>query len=472
MVKASRIKIYNEHAAVGDGPVVYWMNRECRAHDNWALIHAQAEAHARKVPLIVVYNLVSGFLGGGLRQWDFKVRGLKVVSEELEKHNIPFFLVHDKSGARSVDMLTDFFTTHNASLVVTDFSPVRSMREWTEKVIKQAEMSVHVVDTHNIIPVWVASDKREFGAYTIRPKIYKLIAEYLEPFPNLHSQKEHYQIKSSIDWDALLSAKEIDQSITVCDWIEPGEQAAKKALHDFLAQRIDQYATLRNDPTERAQSNLSPYLHYGQIAPARVALAAWEASGATNITELMHEHKNAAKDNPNSFAAFLEELIVRRELADNFCYYAPEYDTSDCFPDWAQKSHQAHAKDEREYTYTKHQFEHAQTHDALWNAAQYEMVRTGKMHGYMRMYWAKKILEWTPSAEAAMKIAIYLNDKYELDGRDPNGYAGIAWSIGGVHDRAWFERPVFGQIRYMNANGCKAKFDVDAYIAANTPKLF
>ena len=203
---------------------------------------------------------------------------------------------------------------------------------------------------------------------------------------------------------------------------------------------------MRNDPTREGQSDLSPYLHFGQIAAQRVALEVEGAPAGTKAKE-----------------AFLEELIVRRELSDNFCYYHPQYDSVACFPQWARKTLDEHHDDPREYLYTPAQFEQAQTHDDLWNAAQREMVQTGKMHGYLRMYWAKKILEWTSSPEEALKIAIYLNDRYELDGRDPNGYTGIAWSLGGVHDRAWAERKVFGKIRYMSYKGCKAKFDVAAY---------
>jgi deoxyribodipyrimidine photo-lyase len=196
------------------------------------------------------------------------------------------------------------------------------------------------------------------------------------------------------------------------------------------------------------QSNLSPYLHFGQISAQRVAL---EVSSSS------------VEESPQQ--QFLEELIVRRELSDNFCYYNRNYDSIDGFPSWARTSLDKHAKDRRPYIYSLERFEHAETHDELWNAAQMEMIRTGKMHGYLRMYWAKKILEWTRNAADALKIAIFLNDRYELDGRDPNGYAGCAWSIGGVHDRAWFERPVFGKIRYMSYNGCKSKFDVESYIA-------
>jgi deoxyribodipyrimidine photo-lyase len=194
----------------------------------------------------------------------------------------------------------------------------------------------------------------------------------------------------------------------------------------------------------------------------------------------MHALKNKAKINPDDglelidhASAYLEELIIRRELSDNFCWYNEYYDTVESFPEWAKKSYYRFRHDKREYIYTLKQFEHAKTHDELWNAAQMEMIITGKMHGYMRMYWAKKILEWTATPTDAMNIAIYLNDTYELDGRDPNGYAGIAWSIGGVHDRAWFERPIFGQVRYMARSGCEKKFNVKAYIEKWTkPNLF
>jgi deoxyribodipyrimidine photo-lyase len=228
----------------------------------------------------------------------------------------------------------------------------------------------------------------------------------------------------------------------------PGETGANKILKDFIEVKLNHYAENRNDPNKKALSNLSPYLHFGHISAQRIAL-------------MLNDFKEADV----SVSSFLEELIVRKELADNFCYYNSNYDNFNGFHDWARTSLNEHRGDKREYLYTINEFEQAETHDELWNAAQMEMIVGGKMHGYMRMYWAKKILEWTESPEQAMEIGIYLNDKYELDGRDPNGYAGLAWSIGGVHDRAWTERPVFGKIRYMNYNGCKRKFDVKKYIA-------
>jgi deoxyribodipyrimidine photo-lyase len=229
----------------------------------------------------------------------------------------------------------------------------------------------------------------------------------------------------------------------------PGEQAASTRAQDFIKTKLAAYGDKHNDPTEVGQSNLSPYLHFGHLSAQRLALLVLGSSPSA------------------SGEMFLEELIVRRELADNFCYYESNYDNPQGFPIWAQKTIAEQATTSRAYLYTRAQLEKALTHDDLWNAAQHQLVATGKMHGYMRMYWAKKILEWTKSAEQAMAFAIYLNDKYELDGRDPNGYAGIAWSIGGVHDRAWFNKPVFGKIRYMSYNGCKSKFAIDRYIDAN-----
>ena len=252
----------------------------------------------------------------------------------------------------------------------------------------------------------------------------------------------------AILWDQALAGLAADPGVPAVSWCQPGEDAAQERLEAFRRHGLQHYASDRNDPAREGLSNLSPYLHFGQIAPQRVA---WEIQRAEAPLE--------AKQ------AFLEELIVRRELSDNFCFYTPDYDKFSGFPGWAQETLDRHRHDHREYLYSLQEFDQARTHDALWNAAQLEMVHRGKMHGYLRMYWAKKILEWSTSPEEALEIAIYLNDRYELDGRDPNGYVGVAWSIGGVHDRAWGERPVFGKIRYMSLAGCQRKFKVEQYIA-------
>jgi deoxyribodipyrimidine photo-lyase len=255
---------------------------------------------------------------------------------------------------------------------------------------------------------------------------------------------------NKIEWGKIYASLKADENVKPVSLLKPGEKAAHKTLKEFIENKFDKYAELRNDPNADVLSNLSPYLHFGQISAQRVAL----------ILGGFGNHPSAE--------AFLEELIVRKELSDNFCFYNSNYDSFNGFPDWAKKTLNDHRKDEREFIYSSKQFEEAKTHEDLWNAAQNELIRTGKMHGYMRMYWAKKILEWSKSPEESLKIAIYLNDKYELDGRDPNGYTGCAWAVGGLHDRAWAVRPVYGKIRYMNRNGAKRKFDVEKYVSKNS----
>jgi deoxyribodipyrimidine photo-lyase len=426
------------------GPIVYWMSREQRTQDNWALLFSQELSQQEKVPLAVVFCLVPQFLEATFRQYAFMIRGLAEVEQTLAEKNIPFHLL---LGLPEVE-LPDFLRQHRAGCLVTDFDPLRLKRRWKEVVAKRLDIPFFEVDAHNIVPCWLASDKQEYGAYTLRPKILRALPEFLDAFPPLQKQNiGGLEPAVPIDWQGVLVSLTVDRTVTEVSGFKPGERAAWELLGDFSANKLTLYSERRNDPTQDGQSNLSPYLHFGQVSAQRIVLEVEDSLAGTKAKE-----------------AFLEELIVRRELADNFCLYNLQYDSFAGFPSWAQKSLDEHRPDPREYLYTLEQFAQSRTHDDLWNAAQQQMVQNGKMHGYLRMYWAKKILEWTRSPEEALKVAIYLNDRYELDGRDPNGYAGIAWSLGGVHDRAWGERKVFGKIRYMSYNGCKSKFDVAAYI--------
>jgi deoxyribodipyrimidine photo-lyase len=437
-----RIRTLKE-APLQQEPVILWMSRDQRVNDNWALIHAQEIARKHNVPLAVVFCLVPQFLGATIRQYGFMLKGLQEVEERLAKKNIPFFLL---TGSPE-KAIPKFIEKNKAGVLVKDFDPLKLKREWTDEVVKKIRIPLFEIDAHNIVPCWVASPKQEFAAYTMRPKIKRALPDFLDEFPELKKHPVAWQGKiPKTDWSGIQKTLNVD-SMPEVDWISPGEKQALLMLKTFLEKRLPSYTGKRNDPAEDGQSNLSPYLHFGQLSAQRVALDVENA-----------ETNKASRD------AFLEELIVRRELADNFCFYNREYDNFYGFPSWAQKSLNEHRRDRRIFLYALEQFEHAKTHDELWNAAQIEMVRRGKMHGYMRMYWAKKILEWTGSPEKAMETAVYLNDRYELDGRDPNGYTGIAWSIGGVHDRAWNERPIFGKIRYMSYNGCRSKFDVKRYI--------
>ncbi len=444
MVKPERVRVVGE-GSPGGGPVAYWMSRDQRVADNWALLFAQQLALEQRVPLAVVFCLVPEFLGATWRQYAFMLKGLQQVVQSLAEKGIAFFLL---TGSPQ-EQMRSFVESHDIGQLVTDFDPLRVKRQWKEEVAARLQIPVYEVDAHNIIPCWVASPKLEYAAYTIRPKIHRAVPEFLEPFPALADHSVPRSAAAPVNWDAVRHTLRVDTSVPEVDWLQPGERAGRDVLERFLESKLAFYTERRNDPTQDGQSNLSPYLHFGQISAQRVALE-------LEAYRLPHEAKDA----------FFEELVVRRELADNFCFYNPKYDSLAGCPEWAQKTLTEHRQDPRQYVYSVEEFERGRTHDDLWNAAQMEMVHRGKMHGYLRMYWAKKILEWSESPEQAMQTAIHLNDKYELDGRDPNGYTGVAWSIGAVHDRPWKERAIFGKVRYMSYGGAKRKFDVQAYVRA------
>jgi deoxyribodipyrimidine photo-lyase len=285
----------------------------------------------------------------------------------------------------------------------------------------------------------------------LRPKIKKHLKRYLVPPKETAVKKDALGFRfDGMDLqniEGLLSELSLDQSVSPVETYRGGREDAMRLLDEFIGDKLKYYNDLRNDPGTDYGSQLSPYLHFGQISPLEIALKVRGARGkAREVKE-----------------AYLEELIVRRELSMNFVQYNPHYDSFEALPDWAKKTLKAHEKDKREYVYELQAWEEARTHDPYWNAAQREMVTTGKMHNYMRMYWGKKILEWSKTPEEAYQIALYLNNKYELDGRDPNGFAGVAWCFG-KHDRAWAERPIFGKVRYMNAAGLRRKFDIEKYV--------
>jgi deoxyribodipyrimidine photo-lyase len=444
MINKARQLARNTHA-YKDGPVLYWMLRDERVHDNWALLTAQEEAQKYGVTFAVIVTLVQPhYVFPAARAYSFLFDGLQQIEAELKKYNIPFFI----PSGNPVELICDAVRKWNVGTLITEQIPMREARGWQETLARLLTIPVTTVDAHNIVPVWVASDKRETGAYTLRPKINRLLPAFLEDFPQVDVQTaDSPHPHPPIDWKTVRSQVELDWTAKPVDWVKSGESAAHEALDYFLCHRLDGYNECRNIPGLPGQSDLSPYIHFGQLSAQRIALAVQQSDAQ-------------AEDK----AAFLDELIVWRELSDNFCTYCDAYDSVDGAPKWAQASLAKHAEDERAVVYSLEQFERAETHDPLWNAAQTEMLCRGKMHGYMRMYWAKKILEWSRSPEDAIAIAIRLNDKYSLDGRDPNGYAAILWSIAGLHDRAWFERPIYGVIRYMSAGGAKRKFDVQKYI--------
>lgn len=437
--------IQRNDLSLNNNSVLYWMNRDMRFHDNYAFLKALEIANANKSSLYVFYNLIPNYLSGGYRQWYFKVKSLQELAQQAIKYNIHFVIGYKDNG---IQELKEFIKEKEIGNIITDFSPLKNSRSWIAELESDLNIPFVEVDAHNIIPVWETSPKREYAAYTIRPKIHKKLDNYLEAFPAIDRFQWNENVVEVNDFEAILNLDGIDMSCKKVDTFLPGEEAAFKTLDYFIKNKLSTYAEKRNDPNFDGLSNLSPYFHYGILSVQRAVLEVQKA--------------DVSQDNIDMF---IEEGVIRRELSDNFCYYDKNYDNVNGFADWAKKTQAEHREDIREYDYSLSEFEEAKTHDRLWNAAQMEMVKTGKMHGYMRMYWAKKILEWTFNIEKAMEVAIYLNDKYQLDGRDPNGYTGVAWSIGGVHDRAWPERDVYGKIRYMNFNGCKRKFDVESYIS-------
>jgi len=427
------------------------MQRDQRVHENWAFLYALEQASKRAVGLVVVFNLVETFGDASYRHYDFMFQGLQEVQEDLEHLSVPFVLLRGEPQKT----VPDFIKEHSISEVVCDFNPLRFTRAWRDDVAKTIDIRFTEVDARNTVPCWHASDKQEYAAYTFRPRLHKKLSEFLIDFPPLRSPKVQSDIKpSKIDWDELLQSFASKSDTTPVKWLTAGNEAAKRRTRTFIESDLNTYDEKRNDPNESALSNLSPYLHFGHISAQWVAL---QVRSATDKDKASRE-------------AFIEELLVRRELTDNYCFYNEDYDKVEGAHAWAQKTIAEHADDEREYLYERKELEEARTHDELWNAMQVQMVTEGKMHGWCRMYWAKKIKEWSPNAQTAIDRALYLNDKYELDGNDPNGVVGVMWSICGVHDRAWNERPVFGKVRYMNFNGAKRKFDVQAFIDTYSPE--
>ncbi len=421
--------------------VLYWMQDAVRTEYNHALEYAIDRANAEKKPLLVIFVLTSLFPEANLRHYSFLLDGLVEVEQQLASRGIRLQVFSGDPATIVPDI------AQSACILITDHGYLRIQKQWRETVWERVSCPIMSIETGVIVPVRLASPKMEWSAGTFRPKISRLLPEFLHP---LHPRT---LLRSSLGWsggsvslqdvDSLLSSLPFDQTVPPVS-LKGGTETAKIQLSWFLKERLSWYDEDRNDPNARATSRLSSYLHFGQISPLQVALA-------------------AKKTKSPGMAPFLEQLIVRRELSSNFLEYNPGYDDfHSALPEWAKRTLEVHAGDTRPYMYTLEEFEQAHTHDPYWNAMQTEMVLTGYLHGYLRMYWGKKILEWAETPEKGYKIALYLNNRYQLDGRDANGYTGVAWCFG-RHDRPWKERPIFGMVRYMNDTGLKRKFRIEAY---------
>jgi len=445
MIHPSRIQPLNGRSIQDGRYVLYWMQASQRVECNHALEHAVAEANERNLPVVVVFGLTDRFPEANLRHYAFMLEGLEEVRKGLYSRGIRFALMH-----RSPEMAATALA-EEAALVVADRGYLRIQRQWRNHVAKNVPCAVVQVESEAVVPVETASPKEEYTAGTLRPKLQRILKGYLVPLKERPVRKDSLALRLDAaleeDLTSLLKKMKIDREVAPVTAVRGGTARANVLLEEFIAKKIRHYDELRNDPALDYSSHLSPYLHFGQVSPLAVSL---RITAEKSIPAAARE-------------AFLEELIVRRELSMNFAFYNDLYDEYECLPDWARKTLAEHAKDRREYLYDADQWERAGTHDPYWNAAQREMMITGKMHNYMRMYWGKKLLEWSRTPAEAFRTALALNNRYELDGRDPNGFAGVAWCFG-KHDRAWFERKVFGKIRYMNDSGLRRKFDMDAYL--------
>ncbi len=429
--------------------VLYWMQRAQRAMDNPALSAAVSVANALEKPVLVFFCLLSRHPVANLRHYTFMIEGVEDTARRLARMHIGFVL-RPSDGASPLSELERLCAEVRPAVVVTDENPLRRSDGWRAALAREPGVPLLSVDADVIVPSALLG-REHFAARTIRPRIAEQLERFLRPIgtPSVRIAWRAPAGLRSADFATLLpGGLQIDRTVSAASDFRGGSGEGLARLRGFVRNGLGVYATRRNHPELEGTSRLSPYLHFGHLGPHTVALAVREADAPRAVRD-----------------AFLEQLIVRRELAVNFVRYNRSYDRLGGGEPWALATLRRHARDRRRYRYSPAQLEAAETHDPLWNAAQRQMATTGWMHGYVRMYWAKKILEWSATPAAAHAVAVHLNDKYELDGRDPNGYAGIAWAIAGKHDRPWGpERPVYGLVRYMSYDSTSRKFDSRSYI--------
>lgn len=447
MIEAERIQVLRDEPVDAAGNyVLYWMQQAQRESGNPALEYAARKANKNGLPLLVVFCLVTDYPDANRRHFAFMLQGLAEAANRLKQRGAKL-IVHIGSPPEVVAKLA-----RNAALVVCDRGYLRHQVAWRRDLAKAVGKRLIQVEGDVVVPVECASDKREWAARTIRKKINGQTGRFLQSLSAtaLDVPARKLDISGDVEiscWRRVLDDLDIDHDVDAVERFTPGSSAARATLTGFLRRRLPGYADKRSDPADSKASELSMYLHFGHISPVEIALKVSRAKSPSKADK----------------EAFLEELIVRRELACNFVRYTPNYDSYDALPEWARATLRAHKSDARETVYTRQQLENADTDDRYWNAAMQEMKKSGYMHNYMRMYWGKKILEWTNTPRYAFATALYLNNKYFLDGRDPNSYTNIGWLFG-LHDRAWTERSIFGTVRYMNKEGLERKFEIDRYV--------
>lgn len=437
-----RIKKCNDLSIVKKKYVVYWMQASQRSECNHALEYSIEKANELHLPLVVVLVLIPEYPNAGNRHYAFMIRAIPELKRKIEERGASFILRTGNPVEEIVELAS------NAACLIIDRGYLRFQRKWRFDIAVRVKCSMIQIESDIVVPVETAMHKEAYNARSLRLRIQQVFRKFLcKPQEHECINKSGFKDWDSVDMTELTKLKSFLPSPEILNSeivSFSGTEKAKERLENFISNKLDRYAIDRNDPLTGCVSGMSVYLHFGQISPVYIACEILK-SGSPGIN------------------AYLEELVIRRELSINFVFYNPLYDRYECLPAWAVKSLQNHASDPREYQYDSESFESGKTHDPYWNAIQKRMVRDGTMHGYMRMYWGKKILEWSENPQSAFKTAIYLNDKYQMDGRDPNGYAGIAWCFG-KHDRPWKTRQILGSIRSMTNDGLKRKFDLSAYI--------
>jgi deoxyribodipyrimidine photo-lyase len=446
MLHPGRVHPLNDASPRAGRYVLYWMQQAQRCRYNHALDHAVDVANELGLPVIVGFGLMDDYPEANERHYAFMLEGLAETAAGLAERGIRLVVRHGAPDRVALDLAAD------AAAVVCDMGYLRHQRAWRRSVAERAGCRVVGVETDVVVPLATASDRLELAARTLRPKLQRQLDTFLVA-PNWR-QVARGSLELEIDADtdvreprALLRRLSLDRSIGPVRRFRGGASEAGRWLQRFLRDGLPGYAEARGDPAEPRCSYLSPYLHFGQISPLEIALAVRDAEGAS------------ADDR----ASFLEELIVRRELSHNFVAYCDAYDRYEGLPEWARRTLAEHAPDVRPRVYDESDLASGHTHDAYWNASMREMRLTGYMHNHMRMYWGKKILEWSRSPAQAFATALRLNNRYFLDGRDASSFTGVAWCFG-RHDRPWSERPIFGKVRYMNAAGLRRKFEIGKYV--------
>lgn len=432
--------------------VLYWAQINRRVDFNHGLVLAAELANELDLPLLYFEGVTYEYPHANDRLHTFLLEGVPETARRLRALGVGYVFYLRRTPSDPADVLERLAA--EAAAVVTDDFPVYFPRQLNERLPARLRIPYFAVDSSCVVPASLIPG-RQYAAFSIRPKIHRLLPRYLKPLPAIGIRRR-YRAPSS-PYHTEVTREEIPRLVSSCqiDHSEPpsrtfrgGTAEAERRLDEFLARRLALYASERNNPGVEATSDLSPYLHFGHISALEVALRVKEHAG---------RHGLMAED-------FLEQLIVRRELAFNFCRHARRVDSLEELPEWARRTLEKHARDRREHVYSFEEFLNARTHDELWNAAQKELLLTGKIHGYARMYWGKKIIEWSATHEEALRIMIELHDRLALDGRDPNTYTNILWCFG-LHDRPWRERPVLGTLRYFSRQGFARKADAAAYLA-------